>query len=271
MLFEIETEQHTWLVAYDKAIRDDGTLFFPERLTEGFLKEQRKVMGPYIFANQYMNEIIPGEDQDFKKRWLQYYEKLPPNYNTFIFLDPAISQQDHADYTAYVVVHVDPHGYWYVEAAKRQRITATETVKLIFDLNAMYKPRNIGIEIVAYQQALLHFLNEEMRRRGTVIPVTGVRRGPDKTKEQRILALVPRYEWGRILHNRGLEDLEDEYAKFPRSKHDDIIDALASIEEISYNPPSERILNEPKSPNDPGYESWYIRQQTEGDGGEFDF
>lgn len=271
MLFEIESEQHTWLVVYDKAERHDGSLFFPERLTKGFLAEQRRTQGPYIYANQYQNEILPDEDQDFKKEWLLYYEKLPPSYNTFIFIDPAISQQEHADYTAYVVVHVDPHGYWYVEAAKRQRITATETVKLIFDLHAAFKPRAIGIETVAYQQALLHFLNEEMKRRATVIPVTGIKRGPDKTKEQRILSLVPRYEWGRILHNKGLEDLEDEYAKFPRSKNDDIMDALASIEEIVYTPSKERNINEPRSPNDPGYESAYIRSLTDDSPGEFDY
>jgi len=262
MLFEIKTDQHTWSVVYDKAIRDNGSLFFPERLNQSFLNEQRKVLGPYIFANQYMNEIIPGDEQDFKQSWLKYTDSKPHNTYTFIFLDPAISQQATADFTAYVVVHIDPKGYWYVERAVRQRISATETIKLIFDLNDQYKPQAIGVEIVAYQEALLHFLDEEMQRRGVVIPVTGVRRGPDKSKEQRILSLVPRYEWGRISHYKGLTDLEDEYAKFPRSKYDDLLDALASIEDIAFLPTEERENYEPKSPNDPGYEQWYIRQQS---------
>ena len=260
MLYKVVSDKMTWMITYDKARRDNGSLFFPERLNEDFLNEQRKVLGSYIYANQYQNEIIPGDDQDFKKEWNKYYSTIPANTYTFIFLDPAISQQDSADFTAYVVVKVCTDGYWYVEAAKRQRINATDTIKLIFDLCDKYKPMVFGVEIVAYQQALLHFLDEEMRRRDTVIPVTGIKRGPDKSKEQRILGLVPRFEWGRIYLNRELTDLEDELAKFPRSAYDDLIDALASIEEIAFKPTKESNVYEPRSPNDPGYEGWYISQ-----------
>lgn len=269
MYCNIKAGQFTWGIVYDKAIRDDGTLFFPERLTHNFLSEQRKALGPYIFANQYMNEIIPGEDQDFKASWKKYYQEIPDNTYTFIFIDPAISQQEGADFTAYVVVHVDSDDYWYIEAAKRQRINATQTIEMIFDLYNQYKPMAIGVEIVAYQQALLHFLDEEMKRRSTVIPVTGIRRGPDKTKEQRILSLVPRFEWGRIYLNQGLIDLEDEYSKFPRSRFDDLLDALASIEEISFKPQKKEVKNVPTSPNDPNYEKWYIEQLGQDDGGDY--
>lgn len=264
MYFEISTDQHVWSIVYSKAIGDDGKLFFPERLTEAFLKEQRKVLGPYIYANQYQNEIIPSDDQDFKKSWLKYYEEVPRNVYTFIFLDPAISQQSTADFTAYVVVSVDADGFWYVREAKRQRITATQTISLLFDLHRIYKPMCIGVETVAYQQAILHFLDEEMRRRGVVIPVTGIKRGPDRSKEQRILSLVPRFEWGRMLLTKGLVDLEDELAKFPRSRYDDLLDALSSIEDIAFLPTKENQEHDPRSPNDPKYESWYINQINNG-------
>jgi predicted phage terminase large subunit-like protein len=271
MYFEIQTEKHVWAVVYDKAKREDGSLFFPERLNEGFLAETRKVQGPYIYANQYQNEIIPGDAQDFKNEWIKYYDSIPKNVYTFIFVDPAISQQETADFTAYVVVHIDSNGYWYLEQAKRQRINATDTVKLIFDLCAQYKPMACGIETVAYQKALLHFLDEEMKRRKAVIPVTGINRGPDKTKEQRILSLVPRFEWGRIFLNRCLDDFMDEYAKFPRSRYDDLLDALASIEEISFVPQPERTKYEPRSANESGYESWYINNLGETEEGQTEY
>lgn len=268
MYLEIETDKHVWAVVYDKAIRDDGSLFFPERLDHAFLSEQRKVQGPYIFANQYLNEILPAQDQDFKQEWKKYYDEIPEKIYTFAFVDPAISQQDTADYTAFVIVHIDTKGYWYLEHAKRQRINATDTIRLLFDIYDRYRPMAIGVEVVAYQQALMDFLAEEMTRRGKVIPVTGVKRGTDRTKEQRILGLVPRFEWGRILLNKGLDDFEDEYAKFPRSRHDDLLDALASIDDIAFKPTEERSEYEPKSPNDPGYEKWYIQQlsQQQSDG-----
>lgn len=259
MYLEVETEDQVWSVVYEKAIRSDGSLLFPKRLSQKFLSEQRKALGPYIFSNQYMNEIIPDGEQDFKKEWIKYYETLPELYYTFAFLDPAISTQDNADFTALVVVHVDLDGNWYIESAKRFRINATETIDLLFNVNEQYKPMCIGVEIVAYQKAIMHFLDKEMLKKQTVIPVKGIQRGTDKTKEKRILSLVPRFEWGRIYLNRGLVDLEDEYSKFPRSSYDDILDALASIEEICFSPHKQPEDEREPSPNSKNYEQWYIR------------
>jgi predicted phage terminase large subunit-like protein len=249
-------------VVYEKAIREDGSLLFPKRLSKKFLDEQRRALGPYIFANQYMNEIIPAEDQDFKASWIKYYDTLPDLYYTFAFLDPAISTQDTADFTALVVVHVDVDGNWYISQAKRYRINATDTIQLLFDVAAQYQPMCIGVEIVAYQKAIMHFLDKEMRHRGAIVPVKGIQRGADKTKEKRILSLVPRFEWGRIYLNKGLTDLEDEYSKFPRSSYDDILDALSSIEEICFSPERKKEDDREPAPNSPRYEQWYIRNQN---------
>jgi len=247
-----------WSVVYEKAIRDDGSLFFPERLTKEFLDQAKRVMGSYMFANQYQNEIIPQGEQTFKKEWIRYYKAKPELKTTFAMIDPAISQQDNADFTALVVVDCDVDGNWYVRSAMRYKITPTQIVNLCFKVWEKFKPQAIGIEDVAYQKALLYMLDEEMKRRNAVLPVTGVKPDSDKSKEIRILGLVPRFEWGRILLAQGLHDLELELAQFPRSKNDDLLDALAYIERIAFYPQKERSTNEPPNPNDPAnYERWY--------------
>ena len=255
-------EHKGFSICYDKAIRKDGSLFFPKKLHQEFLDEQRKVLGTYIFYNQYLNEIIPEGEQEFKRTWLKYYDKLPDRYQTFAFIDPAISQSETADYTALVIVHVSEDNDWYLEIAKRQRITATDTIRLMFKVNELFKPSVIGVEVVAYQQALVHFLSDEMRKRKVVIPVHPLKRGNDKTKEMRIRGLLPRFEWGRIFIKKGLRDFEDEYSKFPKAQHDDIMDALASIEEITYPKQKERKVERVPTPQSSNYESHYIRQLT---------
>ncbi len=261
MFFEKKVDGETWTVCYEKAIRDDGSLLFPKKLSKEYLARQRKAQGSYIFSHQYQNEIIPSDDQDFKKEWLRTYKELPTNRNTFAFIDPAISLEDQACYTAVVVVDVDVDNIWHLKVAKRVRITATQTIKLIFDLHEIFKPRVIGIETVAYQEALMHFLDAEMRKRKIVVPVHGIKRGPDKTKNTRIRSLVPRFEWGRILIKAGLHEFEDEYLKFPRGSFVDILDALSSIEEIAYPPEKPKERDVAPSPNHPEYERWYIRNK----------
>ncbi len=249
-----------WSVVYEKAIRDDGSLFFKEKLSHEFLENAKRTMGSYLFANQYLNEIIPTDKQSFKREWFKYYDKLPTKLNTFVFVDPALSEADGSDYTGVVVISVDAEKRWYVKLAKRYRLNPTQIISLIFELQSEFKPAIIGVEEVAYQKSLLYFLDEEMRRRNVVLPVKGVKPPNDKTKQTRILSLVPRFEWNRIFLNQGLQDLELELLQFPRGLHDDLIDALASMEYI-YFPPDDREeeLKKPHSPNDPKFEAWYIQ------------
>lgn len=260
MQFTKTVNGRKWAVVYDKAIRDDGSLLFPELLTREFLQEQREAQGSYIYAHQYMNEIIPGDDQDLKKEWLKYYTELPEIKTTFAFIDPAISLEDTADYTALVVVDIDVDGVYYLKVARRMRITATQTVKLIFDVNEIFKPNAIGVEGVAYQAALMHFVQERMRHDRIVMPIVDVKRGPDKSKNMRIRSLVPRFEWQKILIKPGLTEFEDEYLKFPRGSFVDILDALASIEEIAYPPVRERKPIRDPHPLSQEYERELIRK-----------
>lgn len=254
-----------WSVVYEKAIRDDGSLFFPERLSHEFLEGAKRTMGSYLWANQYQNEIIPLELQTFKQAWFQYYAELPKKTHTFIHIDPAISQADGADFTGVVVVDVDSDKRWYVRYAKRFKITPTEIINLLFRLVDEFDPKIIGMEDVAYQKALLYMLDEEMRRRNVLLPVKGVRPPVDENKQMRILgALVPRMEWGRLFLSPGMADLELEMLQFPRGAHDDLIDALASIEYIAYAPDPDAPIPKPRHANDPNYERWYIDNLRKG-------
>ncbi len=265
MLFEKNVDGEQWICAYDAAVRPDGSLLFPNRLTKEYLARQRKIQGSYIYAHQYLNQIIPSDDMDFKKAWLVYYTDLPKIKHTFAMVDPAISLDQTACYTAFTVVDVDVNNVWYLKAAQRVRITATQTVKLLFDLHRIYKCNLIGIETVAYQAALLHFLQDEMRKRKITLPVHGINRGPDKSKNMRIRSLVPRFEWQGILIKPGLIDFEDEYSKFPRGTYVDILDALSSIEEFAYPPEPEKQFVKKPAPNSPEYERWFIHSlQTKG-------
>lgn len=270
MLLRKRVQNVEWAVVYDKAIRDDGSLLFPEKLSLEYLKAQRQLQGSYIYAHQYQNEIIPSDDQDFKREWLKYYEALPQRKTTFAFIDPAISLEDHACFTAIVVIDVSEDGTWYLKLAKRVRINATQTIKLIFDLHRIYKPNVIGIEIVAYQEALMHFMDSEMRKRKIVIPVVGVKRSPDQSKLIRIRSLVPRFEWQRILIKPGLAEFEEEYLKFPRGSYVDLLDALSSLEELTYPiEPEQKAQNVPR-PNHPDYEKHYIENILKAKSGETD-
>lgn len=249
-----------WQVVYKKAYNQDGSLFFPEKLTHAFLERQKREQGSYIFSNQYLNEIIPLDMQSFKKEWFHYYETIPKIHHNFCFIDPAISQADTADFTGVVVVAVDSENRWFVRFAKRYKITPTQLISLVFEIQKNFNCMAIGIEEVAFQQAISYFLADEMKRRNIFLPIKGIKPPTDKTKEMRILSLVPRFEWNRIFLNKGLSDLELELMMFPRGAHDDLIDSLASCDFIAFPPSPEKKWDKPLSPNHPDYEAYYLHK-----------
>lgn len=250
-----------WDVVYKSAILENGELLFPERLTKEFLDNARRVMGSYVFSNQYLNQVIPEDSQVFKKQWFRYFSPydIPDNVYHFAFVDPAISKSETSDYTAICVVAVDEHKNWYVKVARRYKVNPTELINEMFKIHAQFKCQSIGVEDVAFQKSIIHFATEESRRRGVMLPITGIKRGPDKTKHMRIASLVPRIEWSGVLFAGGLDDLELELLTFPRGEHDDLIDSLSSISEIVYYPSPVRRKDERLNPNHPDYERQFIR------------
>jgi predicted phage terminase large subunit-like protein len=254
----------------DDARLTDKDLLFPRKLTADFLKDARKRMGSYMFANQYQNIIIPDDKRTFRKEWFRYYDQLPRNTFSFAMIDPAIGQEDDNDYTGVVVLNTDSDMRWYVRVARRVRLTPTETVNMIFDLHDKFKCMAIGVEDVAYQKALIYLTSEEMRKRKRTVPLKAVKAGPDATKATRISALQPRFEWGNVFLSPGLHDLEMEALQFPRGAHDDIIDALAHCESFVTYPDKEKPPNVQLPPNHPDYERQYIqkkyKQANEDDG-----
>lgn len=249
-----------WRVCYKRAIQEDGSLLFPERLSMEFLADARRSMGTWLFANQYLNEILPPGEQPFKQEWIQYGKSMPDQVHTFAFIDPALSEQEGSDYTGVVVVSVDKDQNWYIRAAQRYRINPTQLVDLCFRICAEFKPMCLGIEEVAFQKALLYMLDEEMKRRSTIIPVKGINPGTDKSKEMRIMGLVPHFEWGRVYFMKPFPDLEMELTQFPRGKHDDLADALASIYTVVYYPAKDRPKTLQPHPGQRDYESKHIKK-----------
>lgn len=264
--------EQEWDVFYQKAILDDGRAFFPEKLPLEELERIRRTQGSYMFANQYLNQIIPDAERRFKKEWFRYYDHIPERRDTVAFIDPNSMEADaqknvNHDFVGVCVVHGDCELRWYVEVARRVKLDPTALVNLVFDLNEQYKPRLIGVEDIFYQKMLMHLLWEEYKIRKRTnpnlspLPIVGVKPPNDKSKEKKIeTVLVPRMEWGRIFFNQGMHDFEHELLTFPRGANDDIIDSVASCDEIMSYPQMERKPYVQPHPGTAEYEAQYIQK-----------
>jgi len=226
----------------------EGNLLFPERLSWNRLEELRVLEGPSHWSSQYMLEPVLDEDAIFKYDFKYYEEEDLKGVEvlTFMTVDPAISASKDADKTAFVVISVDKENNWYIRDIRTGRYGVMELIRELFYMDEKWKPISIGIEVVAYQKALSTFIQEEVKRgRKAPLPIkelkpeTSRTTGLSEPKQYRIQSLEPRYASGKIYHLKTLRetaDLEDQLRRFPRTPHDDIIDALAYMEQLAFQP-----------------------------------
>ena len=188
---------------------------------------------------QYLNEPVSDESAIFKRDDFQYYkeEDLDQNFNIFMTIDPALSIEKTADYSAIVVGGFTKDEKIYILDIFRERVQSQDLINQIFSMAEKWNPRLIGLEVVAFQKVLQYNIQSEMRLRGKYLPLIELKRDSSESKEMRIRGLQPKYETKSVYHPRqhqNLFDLEFELLRFPRGQTDDIIDAEADLLQIAY-------------------------------------
>ncbi len=216
-----------------KAITPKGALW-PEHLN---MVELERIKQDYIskgqgslFYQEYQNDPVSDENRKFKLEKFKYIkdenELASRELNTFITIDRAYSLDKTADFTGIIVNSVDRDNNWYIRLAERFKGTEKDLIDKIFGLYMYYLPVKFGIEQKAFEYTIKPALDDEMRKRSMFFLVEPLK-DLGKAKTVRIEGLVPRFESGSIYLKRDQVDLIDELTRFPRSPHDDLLDALS--------------------------------------------
>jgi predicted phage terminase large subunit-like protein len=241
-VFEKEREYYDVMI---RKVIENGKIIFPRKFNLAFDKKKKvwdKSTAPCMdfidhlragttsaeFAAQYMNNPIDEANQLFKPDYFKYYDRRPERLYISMTLDPAISEKQSADYFAINVSGMDENYNIYVLDTLKGRWRVSEQIDNIFSMYEKWHPNVVGLEVVAYQKALKGWLEEKMRQSGNYFPITELKRNTNESKEFRIKAMEPFYREGKVFHAKWMKSLEDELLTFPKGKHDDEVDALAS-------------------------------------------
>jgi len=197
---------------------------------------------------QYMNNPTSEDTIEFKRPWITTFDMNSDLFNELkgieglLSVDPAFRLKQTSDYSGLVVTKTTEDNMTYVLEAEQKKMNAKELIHRIFQHVETYNVKKAVIESQAAQIVLIQLLKEEMRKRGKFFVVEEVTQDTKETKAMRIRALIPHYANGRILHRRGLAILEDQLVQFPRSMHDDVLDAL-SMQSKYWRTPRGRLVN----------------------------
>ncbi|MCR4329486.1 MAG: hypothetical protein NUV65_02995, partial [Candidatus Roizmanbacteria bacterium] len=242
------------------SVNPDGSLYFPELFNHDKLVELKKLHGSYIYSCFYLNDPIDEEKAIVKQSQIVYYgDELKNDEEVrayaqkkglaiFSVCDPAMSQEATSDYTSLTVVGVDNSNNWYILAIYREKYTVYEIIEKLFEVKKFWNPLTMSIEVIGPQQGLIPVIYQAELEKHVSLSLFPIKVRPQVTKAMRIRSILqPKFEQGKILSRRDMVEFEEEILRFPKAKHDDIIDSITDIELIGYPPGSEQT-NEQKEP-----------------------
>lgn len=186
-----------------------------------------------VYSMEYLNIPIDESLSYFKKEdFLPISDnERKMNLKKYITADLAISQEETADYSVFVVAGVDERKVIHIIDVIRQRLDGREIVDTILGLQRMHEPEAFGIEEMQVSKAIGPFLREEMLVHNVFPNLVKLKHG-GKDKIARSRSMQGRMRAHGVRFDRDADwyaAFEDEVISFPRAKHDDQLDAFAYL------------------------------------------
>lgn len=218
------------------------------------LAVKRHNQGPYTFSAQMLLNPIADDAQGFKRDWLRYWPcETFDGLNLYIFVDPSSGKRQSInggrvkdnDYSSMWVVGYGADGNRYICDIVRDRLNLTAKALTLINLHRKWSDAApvAGVFYEEYgMQADIEHVQTVQAQQNYRFDIKAV--GGSVSKADRIKRLVPLFETGRVFLPPALikivdgkatdlvrSFIEDEYAAFPVVKHDDMLDALARMED----------------------------------------
>jgi len=218
----------------------DNPLLDPEEIDVA-----KKSMSSYAFRQEFMASFEARGSEMFREDWVKF-DEVPDEGDYYIAVDLAgfedvgktKSKNSRLDDTAIAVVKVSERG-WHVENIISGRWDLNETANKIFQAVRDYRPLSVGIERGIAKQAVMSPLMDLQKRYGQFFRIEELTHGNKKKTDRIMWALQGRFENGYITLSKAEWNIKflDQLFQFPDSlTHDDLIDALAYVDQLANVP-----------------------------------
>jgi len=202
--------------------RRAGDLLHPEREPREVLESLRAGLGAETFAAQYQQQPVAPGGAMIKRDWIPRYDQLPKSGQIIQSWDVASKQGEENDYSVCTTWLIHENKYYLMHVLRGRFDFPTLRTK-VSEQEKLHKASQILIEDDAgFGTALI----QELKTADfSVIAVK-----PEYDKEIRMAIQAAKFEHGQVFFPQDspwLRDLEDELFAFPRSRHDDQVDALS--------------------------------------------
>lgn len=208
-------------------------VLWPERMDLLSLMEIRSAKR-LAFNSEYQNEPVDEDSRIFNQ--IHFYEPSEVDIDKleiFGACDPSLGKSKRADPSVILTAGRDPRtGIVYVLDVDVRRRNPERLIQDIFAKAQAYNYKKFSIETIAFQQFLKDEISKRSAELGIYLPVVEYRPGTSK-KEVRIAGIEPMISNGYIRILPTQQDLIEQLTYFPKAAHDDILDCLVMVSEMT--------------------------------------
>ena len=210
------------------------------------IEAAERTLSSFAFKQEYLSSFDNAGQDVFKEQWLKYAPE--PQYGSYVIAIDLAGFEDvgknagaakkRLDESAISIVKVCDDGSWWVKDIIHGRWDIRETASRILMAVRDHQPIAVGIERGALKNAVMHYLEDLMRKNNIYCHISDLTHGNKKKTDRVVWALQGRFEHGRISLNEDIKDdwkeFVDQYLMFPTAGvHDDLIDSLAYVDQLA--------------------------------------
>jgi len=187
------------------------------------LERIREAVGSRDFASLYQQRPAPEGGNMFSPDWWSWYGKdtpLPDFQRVILSVDATFTANSKSDYVVGAVIG-QAGSQFYVLDLVREKLDVVGTMAMIARMYRKHMLSGTVIELAASGYAVYQMMQKK------VPGLIGVK--PEKSKEARAAGIVPMVEAGNVYLPASapwLDAFINEFALFPASKNDDMVDAI---------------------------------------------
>jgi len=208
------------------------------------IEAAKRTLSSFAFKQEYLSSFDTAGSDLFKEEWLKYKDE--PQYGDYVIAIDLAGFEDVAknagaskkrlDESAITICKILDNGDWWVNKIIHGRWDIRETASKILLAVKEYQPVAVGIERGALKNAVMHYLQDLMRKNNVYTHIHDLTHGNKKKTDRVVWALQGRFEHGRISLNvdEDWKQFEDQFIMFPATGvHDDLIDSLAYVDQLA--------------------------------------
>jgi predicted phage terminase large subunit-like protein len=227
----IAEKDEVFTLSDDRVVgRKAGSALNPKLEPLEILEEQKKITSDYNFSAQYQQRPIPEKGNILDFELFQRYDDLPRNGCVVQSWDTAVKDGINNDYSACITAKLCNEDY-YIMDVHRVKLPVADLDDEIIKLKSRFNAHHVIIEECPGSTQLI----QELRKKG-VKPIPYPPKFDKKIRANNMSFIM---KAGRIFLPRDAKWIEDDFkteiVSFPKGQHDDQVDALTQLVEVTVN------------------------------------